>query len=542
MPSPSPFTFAIAASYTAEPIEAVIRFWSEPLQSDFRCSFAPFGQLIQTLLEPASSFATNQHGLNVLLLRSEDMGLEARRQENLDALMAAVQARAPHLPSPLLIVADVDLTVNYQDTASVYVLRPSQVDSWYPVRGKYSHQGDQLGAIPYTEDYFLALGTSVVRAAHAILKAPHKVLALDCDQTLWKGICGEDGPEGVSLETGHRALQEFALAQRSAGMLLTLCSKNNEQDVRDTFDAHAEFPVRLSDITTSRVNWQPKPLGLASIAAELSLGLDSFIFLDDNAKEISEVDEQLPEVLALALPKEPSTYGFFLEHVWAFDRLKVTSADEARAASYEGVQEFGKELHAAGSLEHFYGTLELEVTIRPVAPGEIERAAQLTQRTNQFNFTTIRRNEASLEGLLASGVQIHGIHVRDRFGDYGFTGLLIGKVSDGNYVVENMLLSCRVLGRGVEHRVIAWLGAHALELGCNEVTIPFEPTSRNAPARDFWTSLPENSTSQRLADFRFQPSRIEPVAVTPVTHAAAQHSVDYALIASTLNRVEAIRR
>jgi FkbH-like protein len=542
VPSSSPFSFAFAASYTAEPIEPAIQFWSAPLASRFECHFAPFGQLIQTLLDPSSAFATNRHGLNVLLFRIEDLGEPARRDENLHALFAAVEARAAQLPAPLLIVPDQEIDSAFNDLPSVYILSPSQVDHWYPTKQKLNEQGDQLGAIPYTEDYFVALGASIVRAAHAINKAPHKVLALDCDNTLWKGICGEDGPDGVSLTPGNLALQQFALRQRQAGMLLAISSKNNEADVVETFDRHPEFPLRLSDITAKRINWLPKPLALASMATELSLSLDSFIFLDDSHREISEVDEELPEVLALCLPADTDAFAHYLNHIWAFDQLKLTQADASRAASYQGVQEFGKALHDAGSLEHFYSTLELEVDIRPVSGDEIPRAAQLTQRTNQFNFTTIRRSEGDIRNLLDSGVEVHGIHVRDRFGDYGFTGLLIGQNSNGHFVVDTFLLSCRILGRGVEHLIMNWLGKHASELQCQAIDIAFEPTQRNAPANEFWRTLPSAPTPAELAMLSFAPNHSTPVEQPAPKHTPAEHCVDYDQIATSLNSVAAIRK
>lgn len=542
MPSPSPFCFALAASFTAEPVEPTISFFSRPLESQFECRFAPFGQLIQTLLDPTSIFATNTYGLNVLWFRAQDLGDPSRRQDNLNTLIETIEARAAHLPAPLLVVPDIEIGDALHHLPSTYVLSPSQVDRWYPVRQKYSGQGDRLGAIPYTEDFFIAMGASLVRAAHAILKAPHKVLALDCDYTLWKGICGEDGPDGVRLEEGHRQLQQFALRQRQAGMLLALSSKNNDHDVVQTFARHPEFPLRLTDITARRIDWQPKSVGLSALAAELSLALDSFIFLDDNAKEISEVDEHLPQVLALTLPPDPAAFPHFLDHVWAFDRLKITQADASRAASYQGVQEFGKALHAAGSLEHFHATLELNVEIRPIDSTEVARASQLTQRTNQFNFTTIRRNEANILGLIETGVEVFGIHVRDRFGDYGFTGLLIGRAFNQEYLIDTMLLSCRVLGRGVEHRVFSWLGEHARALGCAHVEIPFQPSDRNAPAHEFWRSLPQRPTVEQLAGLRYAPNRETANTPAAAKPAPAQHSVDYALIANTLDTVAAIRR
>jgi len=534
---PNSFRFAIAASYTAEPLQTTFDFWRTPLQSEFASHFAPFGQILQTILDPGSIFAENSHGLNVVLFRFQDLGDVARRIENAQSLMAAIEARVSTFKVPMLIVADVGGTGWWREVPGVYLLDPFQIDLWYPVDRKSSPDGERLGGIPYTEDYYIALGSSIVRAAHSIHKTPNKVLALDCDNTIWKGICGEDGPEGVVLTPGHLALQRFALKQREMGLLLVISSKNNEQDVRETFEQHPEFPLHLNHFIRRRINWQPKYLGLSSMAAELSLGLDSFVFLDDNSKEISEIDEQLPQVLGITLPPDATDFEGFLNHIWAFDQLKVTQADQTRASSYEGVQEFGKALNETGSLEHFYETLELEVEIRPISVDEVSRAAQLTQRTNQFNFTTIRRTEVEILNLKS----VYGIHVRDRFGNYGFTGLLMGRPFGTTFLIDNFLLSCRVLGRGVEHRVFAWLGEHALALGCKDVKIPFIESSRNAPAREFFEAVPSPIAVERLSCFRFEPRRTERAAPAQVIAAPAHHSVDYAGIARRFNSVASIR-
>ena len=537
MPAPIPFCFAFASSFTVEPIEPAIRFWSGPLHSEFATAFAPFGQILQTLLDPASVFGKNRHGLNVLLFRRQDLG---ERADNFEVLKAAIASRAPQLQAPLLVVSD-------EDIPGALLLTSSRIDAWYPVRQRDSAEGERLGAVPYTEEYFVALGSAIVRAAHAIHHAPYKVLALDCDNTLWRGICGEDGPEGVSLTPGHRALQDFAVRQREAGMLLALSSKNNLEDAQESFACHPEFPLQWSDITAHRIDWNPKPDGLKSIAAELSLSLDSFVFLDDNPREVFEVDEQLPQVLSLTLPENSSDFSAFLDHVWAFDRMQVTSEDAGRAASYRSVQEFGKALHTAHSLEDFYRTLDLEVTIRPVAEEEWARAAQLTQRTNQFNLTTIRRSEAELRSIAWAGVEVFGIHVRDRFGEYGFAGLLIGSPFQAEYAVENFLLSCRVLGRGVEHAVVVWLSGQARKLGRETVSLPFVESARNLPAAKFLGSLGCNSFPARIAvddlanvkiDSRTEPSSGKLIEALNVP---AQHEVDYALIARELRTVSAIR-
>lgn len=534
MPELPPFRFVIAASFTAEPLSPYIEFWQDPLQAQFAVDFAPFGQILQTLLDPNSVFRSHNHGVNVVLFRYQDLGDANRREENAANLREAIRNVAPSLPAPLLVIPDGAPPDWWQEIPNAWLLPPTQIEHWYPVARKHSRQGEQLGAIPYTEDYYLALGSSMVRAAHSLNKAQPKVLVLDCDNTLWQGICGEDGPEGVSLTEGHAALQRFAMRQRSRGLLLALSSKNNDADVLATFAAHPEFLIQLADITTRRIDWLPKSTGIASIAGELSLGLDSFVFLDDNAKEVSEVGEQLPQVLSLALPGNHAAFENFLEHVWAFDQLKITSADAGRAASYEAVQQFGKALQGSQDLDHFLQTLELVVDIHPVRQDEIARAAQLTQRTNQFNFTTIRCTEAEFE---SSRKDVFAIYVKDRFGDYGFTGLLSGKRNQNDYIVENFLLSCRVLGRGVEHRVMNWLGEYAAALSCQRVQFPFQNTPRNAPAAAFHAELPESPE----ALMALKPSAVKTAAPRVSTNTAIQLRVDYGRIASTLSTVAAIR-
>jgi FkbH-like protein len=535
------FSFRFAASFTVEPIQQAVEFWAGYLGSQFQCEFAPFGQILQSILDPASLFASNNHGVNIVVFRWQDLGEPSRRLENAQALMAAIEGRLSNFSVPLLVVPDVDHEDWWKDVPGAYLLSPSQVESWYPVSHKHSAEGERLGGIPYTEDYFIALAASIVRVAHSLHKSPHKVVVLDCDNTLWKGICGEDGPEAVQLSTGYEAIQRFALRQKQQGMLLTLASKNNEADVRETFAKHPEFPLHWSDITAARINWQSKSRNLAELAAELSLSLDSFVFFDDNARETSEVREQLPQVVSLTLPEETDHLGRWLNHIWAFDQAKTTQADADRAASYAGVKEFGQALHKAGSLEEFYDSLELKLEIRSVTSAELDRAAQLTQRTNQFNFTTIRRTAAELQKLREAGLDIFGVHVSDRFGNYGFTGLLMGRRWANQYLTDTFLLSCRVLGRGVEHQVFCWLGNYAKSLGCEFVQIPFHATAKNAPAQQFAAQFESRVSVDVLTALRFQPQASVAVATSPVTQTQARHSVDYGLIADHLNSVEKIR-
>jgi FkbH-like protein len=328
-----------------------------------------------------------------------------------------------------------------------------------------------------------------VRRLHALRRPPYKVAVVDADNTLWTGVCGEDGPEGVVIDGPRRALQEFLLKQREAGMLLALCSKNEAADVDAVFAAHPDMPLRPGHLAASRVSWNAKSDGLLSLAEELGLGLDSFVFLDDNPVEIADVQARCPGVVCLRVPEDPRQIPAWLRHLWAFDRPKVTAEDRARAESYRQNREREALRQGAPSLEAFLESLGLVVDVRPVAPEHLPRVAQLTQRTNQFNLSLVRRTEAEVGRFLAGGGEGLEVSVRDRFGDYGLVGVALFTRGSEALAVDTMLLSCRVLGRGVEHRLLASLVEIAAGRGLARVDLPWVPGDRNRPALEFLERL-----------------------------------------------------
>ena len=541
------FRFAISATFTAEPVEPVLRFWANRLELESDTRFAPYNQVSQTLLDPAGDFSTNRHGVNAILVRFEDLAqfdwhdpaTLSRIESNLKSLLDLIRNTAPQTSVPLIFVlcppspefvsdparlrfvrdmakfAEATLS----DSTGIQVLTFSEIEQFYPVPEKHSPEGERLGRIPYTDLYFCALGTALVRLTHGLLMPPFKVIALDCDNTLWSGICGEDGPRGISVDPPYRALQQFMLDQRESGMLLTLASKNNERDVIETFEQNRDMPLELRHFVSTRLNWDPKGPNLESIADELSLGVDSFIFVDDNPKETAELSESLPQVLSLTLPHDTGAIPHFLAHVWAFDHVVVTEEDRQRSAYYSQAQEFGRELQKARSAEYFLATLDLKVRIEPLTAERLPRTAQLTQRTNQFNFTTIRRTEPEIQSLLSSGImECRTINVSDRFGDYGLTGVVFFSVDDDALVIDTFLLSCRVLGRGVEHRVMASLAEEAAHRRLAWVVAKLEPTSKNQPARDFLSNIGGRYKADGM--FRFPVAVLRELKVQPASVAA----------------------
>jgi FkbH-like protein len=495
----------ISSTFTAEPIQQPLDFWIRELGLSYRTAFAPFNQVFQSLLDPSSEFAANGEGVNVVLFRWEDLGELSRIEAAAGELADAVESAARTLRARLLISVcpaspdflampgnralaarlEDDLAVRLSDLSTVQFLGTTRLKRWYDIEDYHDASGERLGHIPYTPVFFAALATLLARRLDAMRRSPYKVIVLDCDNTLWRGVVGEDGPSGVEVSPAFRALQEFVVAQHGSGMLLTICSKNNEADVEELFRLRTDMPLGRDHIVTWRVNWEPKSANIRSLASELDLGLDSFIFIDDNRKECAEVEEQCPEVLTLLLPESEDEIQPFLEHVWAFDHWSTTADDRNRSAVYAQKLERGKVEKQATNIADFIAGLELRIDVQQMRPEQLPRVSQLTQRTNQFNLTTVRRSEADIQRLLLDGYECITVDVSDRFGDYGLVGAALYRFSDDALVVDSFMLSCRALGRGVEHFIVRYFGEQALARGVGSVALPFIPTARNAPARTF---------------------------------------------------------
>lgn len=515
-------TIAIAATFTAEPIEESLTFWTGEVSTSASIVFAPYNQVFQQLLNPSSLLSMNSGGTNVILIRLEDLQrtgkdtaaaspdlpAAAQLEDNVTDLINALKSsadrnHATHLvcicppsstvctdPTGLGLFDQMESTLldGLTGTDGIHLVG-SRDFSLYPVQDYYDPHGDSLGHIPYTPLFYASLGTLIARRIHAIRMTPVKVIVLDCDQTLWEGVCAEDGPAGITVDAPRKALQEFMIRQHDAGMLICLCSKNTAQDVAAVFDSHPEMPLKTDHIVARRINWDAKSGNIRSLSDELNLGLESFVLIDDNPLECAEVSLNCPEVITLQLPDDPDAIEGFLKHVWVFDRLKGTDTDARRTALYKQNMERERYRGVSQSFEDFLDGLELKVNIAELDPDSLPRASQLTQRTNQFNFTTIRRSEDELRRLFGSGFQCLTVDVEDRFGDYGLVGVMIFRQEDNAIETDTFLLSCRALGRGVEHHMLSALGAAGRELGLDFVKVRFTPTPRNQPAADFLSSL-----------------------------------------------------
>jgi FkbH-like protein len=345
---------------------------------------------------------------------------------------------------------------------------------------------------PFTDRFLDAAGRKLSRILAASRRAPKKCIVLDADNTLWGGIIGEDGLDGIALGDefpgmAFRDFQRQLLHFKSQGVLLAIASKNNEADLWEVFDKHDGMILRRGDISAWAINWQPKSENIIQIAKKLNIGSDSLVFIDDNAMEIEYMRQARPEVASVHLPDEPADIVPTIQALTYFDTLEITEEDRQRAAMIAQENERGALGRENLTKEEFQRALKISLSFAPVSPEDLARVTQLINKTNQFNLTTIRRTLDEVRQLSSSpGHRVYALRVEDKFGDYGLTGVVVVDCDDPyRWKIDTLLLSCRILGRGVETALLAILASEAREAGVMELIATFIASAKNSPAAEF---------------------------------------------------------
>jgi FkbH-like protein len=514
------FRLGLAGTFTLDPLLPFVTDALLARELPPQIALAPYGQLFQACLDPGAAFAGAPDAV-VLLFRLEDLMADelasavagdadalARAEAKLDDLARAVAslrasfagtivAALPPFPEPPALdlldgAAPSSLFARLrtrwaQSLLAMPTVRTFDLDalqrSFGAVRARDARTA-HLYRQPYREAFLALVGERLGAALAATRVAGRKCIALDCDGTLWGGIVGEDGPEGVAVGddfpgSAYRDFQRLLVSWRRRGVLLALLSRNDEADVWSVFDARPDMPLGRADLAAWRIGWGRKADGLGELARSLGIGTDAFVFVDDHPAEVAEMRALRPEVLSVLVPEDPATLVDDILRHRLFETTETTAEDRVRtemtAAESRRAEESG-----ALSADEFLATLGLRVRVAEAGEAELPRVAQLVARTNQFNLTTIRRSQDELRQL-ARDHRVLALWASDRFGDHGLTGVAIVRAGE----IDTFLLSCRVLGRGVESAFLAAVAADAARLGATRLVARFVPTVKNGACADF---------------------------------------------------------
>jgi FkbH-like protein len=394
-------------------------------------------------------------------------------------------------------IARVNLAL--QEAAAPYVTI-HDVDHLAAAAGRWAWSDERFyyhAKLPCAPEFLPEYAYSVSTLIGAHLGQAKKCLVLDVDNTLWGGVIGDDGLGGIRLGQGDaegeafQAFQHYVRNLAARGVILAICSKNDERIAREVFEKHPEMVLRLPDIACFVANWEDKASNLRRIARTLEIGLNSFVFVDDNPAERALVRQLVPEVAVPELPEDPAGYVQAIERQLYFQAISVGQEDLQRGAMYRANAQRQQAEQSSSNIDAFLLSLRMRARIEPVQAANIERVAQLIARSNQFNLTT-RRHSAAVVREMAdrSDALSLAVSLSDRFGDHGLISVLLAKrVAASEFVIDTWLMSCRVLKRGVEEHLRNFLCRTARERGVASIVGEYIPTAKNGLVRDHYAKL-----------------------------------------------------
>lgn len=327
------------------------------------------------------------------------------------------------------------------------------------------------------------------RKIESIALKRKKCLVLDLDNTLWGGILGEDGINGIKIGGDYPGkaylyFQEALLQLAKSGVILTVCSKNNEKDVMDVWEKNPYIILKKDSFAAYRINWNDKATNIKELADELNIGLDSFVFLDDNPSERELVKQALPMVEVPDFPVYPYEFPVFFKSILDnyFKVYSVTDEDRKKTEQYKANAARIQSQNSFADIDKFLESLEINITIEKADDFNIPRIAQMTQKTNQFNLTTKRYTDSDIRDFLSNGWKIWCVSVADKFGDNGITGA----VFIDHERIDTLLLSCRILGKGIEFAFLKTILSLIKKSGKSKLYAQYIPTSKNIQVKDFY--------------------------------------------------------
>lgn len=544
--SGKPLRIAVLRSYTAEMLEPVLRFklLLEGYSPEF--FFGGYNGYAQEILDPESALYKFKPDVIIVLTRIEEVipgfddafGLKspaAWHEEIRSAALglislsktageeAASQVIMQNmvLPSPYWGIYDAQtsngqahLAARFNEMLASGASSHANLFIWdfsrlVVAKGYESFYDPKLwftARNPYRQSAYVEIGRDLCKHLLSVLGRVKKCVVVDLDNTLWGGIAGEDGLEGVKL--GHDypgncylAFQKGLLKLYDRGIILAVNSKNNESDALEIIDQHPYMALRRKHFAALRINWADKATNMLALAAEINIDLDSMIFIDDNPAECELVRSRLPEVATVRLPDKPYLIPAFIEVLPGIENIRLTEEDRKKGAMYKAQAERKTFEESFGTLDDFLVGLGVEVAFEPASGFSLTRIAQLTQKTNQMNLTTRRYTEAHIQAFMQDpNAAVFSVASKDRFGDNGIVGVFILKFNDGTCLIDTFLLSCRVIGRKIEDAMAAFIADVARQKGARRLVGEYFPTAKNKPASGMYLKL----GFSRIGDGRFE--------------------------------------
>lgn len=491
----------VCANFSIDPL--VDASEHSPIRNYLQASLtlAPYNQIIQTLIQQNSVFFNHKAGANAVILRLDDW---LRHDPQIELLIGAINQyhQVNKLPLLLFIAPSMParseeeqrIVAGLSQLSNVFIITSQQLTRYLLLQILDDEQ-NRLAHIPYSISGYHQWLIALLRYTDALYRKPYKVITVDCDYTLWEGSCAEIKANGVTIHYQHKALQRFLIEQSKQGMLICLCSKNNEEDVLNVFKHNPNMLLQLKHITATRINWNSKAENLVALAIELNLALDSFIFIDDNPAECHSVETQLPQVLSI-LCNHNQQFSEYLAHIWAFDHIKITETDSIRTQQYQRHAQRKALQHQALSFDDFIRQLDLHIVIKPATPPDFNRIKQLRERTNQFRF-----NQSFKPNSVSKDFQLLVIFAKDRFGEYGLIGVIHYHLTSDTLVVDDFMLSCQVLGRTIEFEAVKKLAQLADILCLKKIHFLFTASERNQVVHTFLRDLAQQSVNDNLFTF-----------------------------------------
>jgi FkbH-like protein len=505
---------AFVSSYTADPLADYVQVFAA--QSDLAVNqyIAPYGQFNQELLNPQSELYRISPQITFLLIEAESDAID-EQASHLQGLVDAFLKNStgtlvintfPACPSwPLQVLPDqrrilieklnARIIERYQNHPRIQILDLDALVAYAGCQNALSPQMMSMARIPFSEMFLGMLARRVISHIIATLGLTRKCLVLDCDNTLWGGIIGEDGLDGIQI--GHDSpgreyleFQKTILELYEQGVILAINSKNNPADVMQVLNEHPQMLLREKHFASILVNWEPKPQNMQKIAGQINIGLDTIVFIDDNPAERQMMRQSLPQVETLEMPADPSLFARTLRETGCFTRAYLTEEDKNRGHIYAAQRQRDQFQQSCATLEDFLKSLEMVVSIHPAGKDDIKRIAQLTQRTNQFNLTTRRYTEADIAAMAQNpNWRIYVLGLKDKFGDNGTVGLALVETQPKQWRVDTFLMSCRVIGRQVEDALVDRICRDAAKAGCISISAEYIPTAKNNLVTGFWDKM-----------------------------------------------------